>query len=78
MTEIDLPKAQTAEVEFTGRRGAYRLINVGRERWLVYGKGALQYVAMLVRRGMTFELHPMLPHGPEIAGRDLEELALAL
>jgi hypothetical protein len=78
MTMIDLPQAQTAEVEFTGRRGAYRLINVGRERWLVYGKGALQYVAMLIRRGVSFELQPMLPHGPASAPRDLDALALAL
>ncbi|GMA95347.1 hypothetical protein [Pseudolysinimonas kribbensis] len=78
MNEMELPSSQTAEVEFTGRRGAYRLINVGRERWLVYGKGALQYVAMLVKRGMTFELHPMLPHGPDVAGHDLTEVALAL
>jgi len=78
MNEVELPSSQTTEVEFTGRRGVYRLINVGRERWLVYGKGALQYVAMLVKRGVTFELHPMLPHGPDVAGRDLAEVAFAL
>jgi hypothetical protein len=75
---LDLPHAHAAEAQFTGRRGVYRLINVDRERWLVYGKGAMQYVAMLIRRGMTFELHPMLPAGPDVVGRDLEELALAL
>jgi hypothetical protein len=75
---VDLPETQTAEVEVTGRRGVYRLINVGRGRWLVYGKGALQYVAMLVRRGAAFELRPMLPRGPEARGADLGELAAAL
>jgi hypothetical protein len=78
MNELQLPTSQTAEVEYTGRRGVYRLINVGRERWLVYGKGALLYVAMLVRKGVTFELHPMLPHGPDVEGRDLADVALAL
>jgi hypothetical protein len=78
MTMIDLPQAQTAEVEFAGRRGVYRLINVDRERWLVYGKGALQYVGMLVRTGVTFTLHPMLPHGGRDRVGGLEELALAL
>jgi hypothetical protein len=78
MSTIDLPQAQTAEVEFTGRRGAYRLINVGRERWLVYGKGAVQYVGMLVRRGLSFDLEPMLPRGPQLHARDLDALAAAL
>ena len=31
MTMIDLPQAQTAEVEFAGRRGVYRLIDVDSE-----------------------------------------------
>jgi hypothetical protein len=74
----ELPVAQSAETEFTGRRGAYRLINVDRERWLVYGKDAVQYVGMLVRRGVGFELHPMVPRGADVAGRDLAEVAAAL
>jgi hypothetical protein len=78
MTMIDLPQAQAAEVEFAGRRGVYRLINVDRERWLVYGKGALQYVGMLIKKGVTFELHPMLPRGERDVAGDLDDLALAL
>ena len=75
---IDLPQAQAAEVEFTGRGGVYRVINVDRGRWLVYGEGAVPYVGMLTERGMTYELHPMVPRGPDLVGRDLKELVLAL
>jgi hypothetical protein len=75
---IELPAAQTAEAAFVGGHGTYRVINVDRNRWLIYGDAPLDYAAMLVGRDATFELRPMHPPGPDLAACDLEELVGAL